>query len=79
MSNYKVISEELMVQKMAKGLVSKKSFKTVADEVVGKWCIMIQADSGVLAVGIDADKGKALHKAKLEAQALTRAHCEEYI
>ena len=58
---------------MAKGLVSKKSFKTVADEVVGKWCIMIQADSGVLAVGIDADKGEGSTQSKVRSTGFNKS------
>jgi len=68
MTNFKLISEEFMKQKTAKGLVSGKTFKTVADEVVGKWCVMIQAESGLVGVGIDADKTKALDLAKKEAK-----------
>ena len=68
MTNFKLISEEFMKQQTAKGLVGGKTYKTVADEVVGKWCIMIQAESGLVGVGIDTDKVKALELAKLEAK-----------
>ena len=55
-----------MKQEVKKGLVSGKSFNTVADHVVGKWCIMIKAKSGKLCIGIDVDKKEALNKAILK-------------
>lgn len=60
MENFKIISEELMKQEVKTGIVSGKKFNTVAEEVVGKWCVMIQANNGKIGIGIDVDKNKAL-------------------
>lgn len=66
MTNYTIISEELMKQETAKTLVTKKTVNTVAKEVVGKWVIMAQLETGVLVFGINENKEEAIKE--IEAQ-----------
>lgn len=68
--NYTIIRETLMAQQTAKGLVTRKTFNTIANEVVGKWAIMIQLLNGKIGVGINEDKNKALELAITKAKSL---------
>ena len=64
MEGYKIIREELVKQKYAKGVFSEKEFKTISDEVVGKFCIMVRSESGFIGVGVHANREEALSIAK---------------
>ena len=68
MTAYKILSEELMIQEVKTGLIEGKKYNTIADEVVGKWCVMIQLNNGFVGVGIDLTKQNAKAKAIEEAR-----------
>lgn len=66
MKTFKIISEELMKQETATTMVTKKTVKTVADEVVGKWVIMAQLNNGKIVFGINENKEKAIEEIELQ-------------
>lgn len=66
MTTYTIISEELMKQETATTMITKKTVDTVSNEVVGKWVIMAQLETGVLVFGINESKEEAIKE--IEAQ-----------
>ena len=66
-ASYKVIDEEYMTQKQVTGH-NGKIYNTVADEVVGKWFIMVQLQNGIVGCATHSNKSKALELAIEEAK-----------
>ena len=67
MKAFTIISEELMIQKTAKTLITKKTVKTVAEEVVNKFVIMAKLKSGVLVFGINESREEAIKEIERQA------------
>ena len=66
-TQFTVISEEFIIQREAKGLVSGKTYKTIADEAVNKYCVMVKHATGLVGVGLHINKFTAYELAKQDA------------